>query len=97
MTHVDAIEEISNGQQRREDASESFVLHQLLHPLLQILQWLGHFLSGEQYIISGPKQNSRKTCVLRVCGKTGAPRLPLQIICSRLRFMRGCLKVGPAP
>lgn len=52
MTHIDAIEEISNREQSREDVSESFIFHQLLHSLLQILEWLCDFLSGGRYINS---------------------------------------------
>lgn len=47
MTHIGAVEEVSDGEQRREDVADSFVLLQLIHTLLQILQWLCYFLVGK--------------------------------------------------
>lgn len=44
MTYIAAVEEVSKREQRGQDVAESFVLLQLLHTLLQILQWLRHFL-----------------------------------------------------
>lgn len=43
-TYVAAVEEVSEGEQRGEDVAQSFVLLQLLHSLLQILQRFRHFL-----------------------------------------------------
>lgn len=43
-TYVAAVEEVSKREQRGEDVAESFVLLQLLHSLLQILQRFCHFL-----------------------------------------------------
>ena len=47
ITHAGAVEEVADGEQRGQDVAERLVLLQLLHPLLQILQGLGHFLFGE--------------------------------------------------
>lgn len=44
MTHIGAIEEVSDREQRGQDVAQSFVLLQLLHTLLQILQRLCYFL-----------------------------------------------------
>ncbi len=46
VTHIGAVEEVSDREQRGEDVAQSFVLLQLLHTLLQILQRLCYFLAG---------------------------------------------------
>lgn len=43
-TYVAAVEEVSKGEQRGEDVAQGFVLLQLLHSLLQILQRFRYFL-----------------------------------------------------
>lgn len=48
MTHIGAIEEVSDRQQRGQDIAQSFVLLQLLHTLLQILQRLCYFLEKRE-------------------------------------------------
>lgn len=49
MTHVGAIEEVSYREQCGEDVAQSFVLLQLFHTLLQILQRLSNFLRGGKH------------------------------------------------
>lgn len=49
MTHVGAIEEVSDGEQRGKDVAQSFVLFQLFHALFQILQRLGYFLWRQRH------------------------------------------------
>lgn len=64
-TYVAAVEEVSKREQRGEDAAQSFVLLQLLHTLLQILQWLCHFLQTARstFVDAGYYQLvSKNTC-----------------------------------
>lgn len=44
--HVGAVEEVSDGEQRRQDSSEGLIGGELLHAELQVKQWFGYLLQG---------------------------------------------------
>lgn len=50
-THVGAVEEVPDGQQRGQDAAEGLVFLQLVHPFLQVLQRLCYFLEEHEIAV----------------------------------------------
>lgn len=86
MTHVAAVEEVADGEQRGQDVAQRLVLLQLLHALFQVLQRLRHLLR---------RPDDAGTCFWEAGGKfegggTGASHLPPLIISSAIPGKKTC-------
>lgn len=94
-SYVAAVEEVSKRQQCGEDVAQSFVLLQLLHTLLQILQGFCHFLpTARRWLLSTGvhKHMFRGARLTQVAGRCTPP--PSTHHLHRSEVIRGCLKVA---
>lgn len=49
--HVGAVEEVSDGEQRRQDSPEGLIGGELLHAELQVKQRFGYLLQGRHRLL----------------------------------------------